>query len=194
MHFEVFWGSGVVMEGSVPDMLWNLVGRLLSPVKLRGSQLRQNPSQLHTGNPKNDRASSNLTWRLKITHFSYVRWFSHIFPFPCFSLFKGIVSSYIGRICFCRGFPGKSLGDNSMAVAATAGCSGPDAFCHYVRTPGREPIKLGGYPPVIKHGLLENPSLVGFPINTSIYRGFPLAIWRFHQGKEGGSMREPRIL
>ena len=52
---------------------------------------------------------------------------------------------------------------------------------------GGNPSNLGGYPPVVKHGLLENPSLVGFPINTSIYRGFPLAIWGFHQGKEGGT-------
>ena len=41
---------------------------------------------------------------------------------------------------------------------------------------------LSGYPPVIKHGLLENGPFIGdFPIKTSIPRGFSTAMFDYQR-------------
>ena len=44
----------------------------------------------------------------------------------------------------------------------------------------------GDYPPVIKHGVLENgPLISAFPIKTSIHRGFSIAVFDYQRVASG---------
>jgi len=60
--------------------------------------------------------------------------------------------------------------------------------CNFIPFPRRSRSKSKGYPPIIKHGLLENPSFMDDFFHPKIpflgdFHGFPIATFGFPRGQ-----------